>query len=262
MDAVLDFTLNNRVFLALTRRQAGPIEDTLAQLDGALPVSGRLNFIRNIDELDLDQLADPEREEVFAEFAPEPRMLLYGRGLRRSWAPMMGDPRRFRMTLSLLMALPGIPLLMQGQELGLGEDLTVEGRGACRPVMQWTGEPGGGFSTRAGSPLILPAQRSGPFDIAHVNAADQDGDPRSNLELTRALVRARSRESGGEGARVVPTSSPAVLGLAGERILTLHNLGPVPRAVSLPDAAAAEVILAEAWADGELGPYGFAWLAR
>jgi hypothetical protein len=40
-------------------------------------------FIRNHDELTLDQLSDDERDEVFAAFGPDESMQLFGRGLRR-----------------------------------------------------------------------------------------------------------------------------------------------------------------------------------
>ena len=75
-------------------------------------------------------------------------MQLYGRGLRRRLPPMLdGDQRRIRLVYSLLFALPGTPVLFYGEEIGMGENLKVEGRLAVRVPMQWTAEPGGGFST-------------------------------------------------------------------------------------------------------------------
>ena len=52
------------------------------------PLSQWAIFLRNQDELDLGRLSREEREECFAEFAPEPEMQLYGRGIRRALAPL------------------------------------------------------------------------------------------------------------------------------------------------------------------------------
>jgi maltose alpha-D-glucosyltransferase / alpha-amylase len=262
MDAVLDFSLNNSMFLALARGRAEPLHEVLDELDRSVPASARLNFVRNVDELDLEQLDDAERAEVFDAFGDAPAAFLYGRGLRRGWAPMMGDPRRFRMSLSMLFALPGVPLLMYGQELGIGDDLDVEGRDACRPVMQWSSARGGGFSRAHDSALILPAQREGAFDFRRVNARTQVSDDGSNLALTRRLAEMRRRC--GLATRPVRRhplpNSPGVLALSGGGCLTLHNLGKEPAEVF--EAYGAETLLAEGWNGHRLGPYGFAWLRR
>jgi maltose alpha-D-glucosyltransferase/alpha-amylase len=262
VDAVLDFSLNNAMFLALAREQAAPLHGALDELDRAVAASARLNFVRNVDELDLDQLTDGERQEVFAVFGGGPDAFLYGRGLRRGWAPIMGDERRFRMTLSLLFALPGAPLLMYGQELGIGDDLSVDGRDACRPVMQWSAARTGGFTRAPDAPLILPAQHSGPYDFRRVNARAQAADPGSPLALTRSLAQLRRRI----GLATLPMkrhplpNSPSVLALSADGYLTVHNLGSTPAEVF--EAYGAEPVLAERWNGHRLGPYGFAWLRR
>ncbi|MFC7924480.1 alpha-amylase family glycosyl hydrolase, partial [Streptomyces cinereoruber] len=48
---------------------------------------------------------------------------------------------------SLLFTLPGTPVLFYGEEIGMGENLAVEGRQAVRTPMQWTADGGAGFST-------------------------------------------------------------------------------------------------------------------
>ena len=84
-------------------------------------------------------LSDSEREEVFAAFAPEPEHRVYGRGIRRRLAPMLGnDQQRIRLALALMMALPGTPILLYGDEIGMGEDLSLPGRLAVRNPMQWS----------------------------------------------------------------------------------------------------------------------------
>ena len=149
--------------------------------------SGR-HFVRNHDELTLDKLTEAERQEVFAAFGPDQDMQLYGRGLRRRLPPMLdGDQRRIRMVYSLLFSLPGTPVLFYGEEIGMGENLEIEGRYAVRAPMQWSAEPDGGFSTADPSTLSRPLAE-GAFGPEHVNVGDQRRDPDSLLSFFRLLV--------------------------------------------------------------------------
>ena len=65
--------------------------------------------------------------EVFDAFGPEPSMQLYDRGIRRRLAPMLGDRRRLELAYSLLLSLPGTPVLRYGDEIGMGDDLRAQG---------------------------------------------------------------------------------------------------------------------------------------
>ena len=91
------------------------------------------NFIKNHDELTLDKLTEAEREVVFAALARDPDMRSFGRGIRRRVPPMLdGDRRRIELLYSLLFTLPGTPVLLYGEEIGLGDDQRVEGRATVR----------------------------------------------------------------------------------------------------------------------------------
>jgi maltose alpha-D-glucosyltransferase/alpha-amylase len=164
------------------------------------------------------------------------------------------------MTMSLLFALPGVPLLLAGQELGVGDDLSVEGRGAARTTMQWDDSAWGGFTTADSSPLTLPAQADGPFGYPTVNVAAQDADPASLLSLTRRIARLRlERKAGAAGWTALDVGQPTVLALRHDGLITLHNLSDEPARldVGVPN----DPLLAERWDGATLGPYGFAWLA-
>src|SRR5699024_9034503 len=104
-------------------------------------------------------------------------------GLKRRLPPMLdGDPRRIRMAYSLMFSLPGTPTLYYGEEIGMGEDLSRDGRMAVRTPMQWSdgknGGKNGGFSSAAPGRLIQDVV-PGPFGPAHVNVVDQLHDPDS-----------------------------------------------------------------------------------
>ena len=86
----------------------------------------------------LYKLSERERGEVFDAFGPDPDMQLYGRGLRRRLPTMLeGDDRPRGMAYSLMFSMPGAPTLFYGEEIGMGENLAIEGRLAVRTPMQW-----------------------------------------------------------------------------------------------------------------------------
>src|SRR3712207_4473874 len=115
-------------------------------------------------------------------------MRVSGRGLPRRLPPMLsGDPRRVRMVYSLMFSLPGTPVLFYGEEIGMGENLAVEGRMAVRTAMQWTDGENGGFSTAAPEELAVPVVDGG-FGPTHVNVQAQRRDPDSLLGFITHLV--------------------------------------------------------------------------
>src|SRR6476661_4259795 len=98
-------------------------------------------------------------------------MQLYGRGIRRRLAPMLGgDQRRIRMAYALQCSLPGTPVLRYGDEIGMGDDLSQPERYAIRTPMQWSDERHGGFSTaRRKSDLVRPLVSGGDFGFETLN---------------------------------------------------------------------------------------------
>ena len=150
-----DFIGMQAMYLSLARGDAEPLVDALKQRPEPPEDGHWATFVRNHDELTLDKLTDAQRQEVFDAFGPDEDMQVYGRGIRRRLPPMLdGDQRRIRLVYSLLFALPGTPVLFYGEEIGLGDNLKIEGRLAVRVPMQWTSGPGGGFST--GGPVDVP----------------------------------------------------------------------------------------------------------
>ena len=157
-----DFNGMQRLYLSLARGDASPLAEALRERPALDITSQWANFVRNHDELTLDKLTKAERHEVFDAFGPEPEMQLFDRGLRRRLPTMLGgDQRRIRLVYSLMFSLPGTPVLFYGEEIGMGENLDVEGRLSVRTPMQWSDGPNGGFSTRPGPPARPPAPRRG-----------------------------------------------------------------------------------------------------
>ena len=114
-------------------------------------------------------------------------MRLYRRGIRRRLAPMLGgDQRRTELAYSLLFTLPGTPVLRYGDEIGMGDDLSLPERESVRTPMQWTADRHGGFSI-ADKPVLLVVY-GGLFGYQHVDVAEQRRDPGSLLNCTEQLI--------------------------------------------------------------------------
>src|SRR5690606_5814181 len=141
------FFVNQHLFLALATGDVRPLVEAIRATDGIPATSQWAQFLRNHDELDLGRLTDEQRQRVFARFAPEERMQLYGRGIRRRLAPMLGDREHEELAYSAMFALPGSPVIRFGDELRMGDDLDLPEREAVRTPMQWAQEPNAGFST-------------------------------------------------------------------------------------------------------------------
>ena len=190
LDMMFAFTVNQALYLALAREDAAPLAAALAALPPKPPDCQWAHFVRNHDELTLDKLSDSEREEVFAAFGPDPELQLYGRGLRRRLPTMLGgNAELIRLVYSLMFSLPGTPVLFYGEEIGMAENLEIDGRYSVRAPMQWSGEPAGGFTT-ADDP-VRPLVDSGPFGFPRTNVERQRRDPGSLLNWMERLIRRR-----------------------------------------------------------------------
>ncbi len=65
-------------------------------------------------------------------------MSVYQRGVRRRLAPMLGgDTRRIALAHAILLALPGVPVMRYGDEIGMGDDLRY--RSATRSERRCSG---------------------------------------------------------------------------------------------------------------------------
>jgi trehalose synthase len=254
LNLVFNFSVMQRFYLALARGDAGPVAQALADLPPVPFDSQWATFLRNHDELTLDQLTDDERQEVFDAFGPDPDMQLYDRGLRRRLPPMLGgDQDRIRMAYSLLFSLPGTPVLFYGEEIGMGENLDAPDRLSVRTPMQWSDEPGAGFSTAPPETFPHPLVE-GEYGPLAVNVADQRRDEGSLLNWFERLIRRRREtpELGLGDWAVIPTEVRSVLAhrcdWAGSTVVALHNFSAEPCRLDVPldgvdDAVAADDLL-------------------
>ena len=249
----LNFTVNQAMYLAFARAEAEPLARALRSLPEIPEDCQWANFVRNHDELTLDKLSDSERQEVFAAFGPEPRHQLYGRGLRRRLPSMVdGDQDRLRLAYSLAFSLPGTPVLFYGEEIGMLENLEIEGRFSVRSPMQWSSERHRGFTT-----ADEPCRPLAPGDA---EVAAERPDHGSLLNWMERLIRRRREcpELGWGRVTILDAGDPAVFAHQaewdGSVVLAVHSLAEEPRKVEVEVGDAEAVI--DLFGPEELAPAG------
>ncbi|WP_441280690.1 alpha-amylase family protein [Tardiphaga sp. 862_B3_N1_1] len=237
MQMMFNFHVNQNLFYALASGDVRPLAAAM-KVTKPRPATAQWGlFLRNHDELDLGRLTEEQRQTVFAKFGPDKDMQLYHRGIRRRLAPMLGgDRRRLELAYSLMYTLPGTPVLRYGDEIAMGDDLTLPERNCARTPMQWSNEPRAGFTKieKSKNPVI----DKGPYGYNHVNVAKQRRDPNSMLNWTERMIRMRKEvpEIGWGDFTIIATRNPAVLAIRydwrNNSVLFVHNLDEQPREVS------------------------------
>ncbi|MBX5092935.1 alpha-amylase family protein [Rhizobium lentis] len=235
LQLLLNFMLACYLFAGFAREDASSINHGLSLLPEPPPGCGWVNFLRNLDELDFSRVSAELKKNVFDAFAPKEEMQAFGRGIRRRVAPMLsGDQRRIELAFSIIFSLSGPPLIVYGDEIGIGEDLSQSGRNTVRVPMQWSAEKNAGFSGANAGKLCQPIVADGPFSFKRVNVADQSKDPDSLLNGIRRFISLRRNQPIFTKGRMVRLSAadPAVLvhGFedAGALLLLVHNLAGRP----------------------------------
>jgi maltose alpha-D-glucosyltransferase/alpha-amylase len=238
MRMMFNFYVNQHLFYALATGEVKPLEKALEQTQEIPRGAQWGQFLRNHDEVDLGRLSGRERQRVYDAFGPEKNMQLYDRGIRRRLAPMLHNDRRFlELAYSVLFALPSTPVMRYGDEIGMGDDLTLKERLSVRTPMQWSPARNAGFSS--GSKTVRPVVGGEPFGYSHVNVQTEEADAHSLLHWTRKMVALRKAcpEIGYGDWRTVSQGSSEVLVLHyswhGHELTVIHNFSPEDREVEL-----------------------------
>ncbi|EKS6736982.1 alpha-amylase family protein [Enterobacter ludwigii] len=235
LNLVLNFWLNKYFYVSLARKSARPLRNAIKKMIVPPDSCCFANWLRNHDELDLEGIGKKEKQIVVDTFAPDEEMNVYQRGIRRRLAPMLkGDQKRLAFCHAVLFSLPGVPVMRYGDEIGMGDDLTLEERYAVRTPMQWAGSEGGGFSAADPERFIAPIIDRGPWRYQKINVADSL--LHRNSLLHRIIDMANTRSEFPEIAvapfRLINIDDDAVLGIYYEAearsILTFVNFSDKP----------------------------------
>ncbi|MGA9829288.1 MAG: maltose alpha-D-glucosyltransferase, partial [Rhodanobacteraceae bacterium] len=271
------FPLMPRMYMAIAKEDRFPITDIMRQTP-SIPASCQWAiFLRNHDELTLEMVTDSERDYLWQVYAGDRRARI-NLGIRRRLAPLLDrDRRRTELMTSLLLSMPGTPVIYYGDEIGMGDNIHLGDRDGVRTPMQWSSDRNGGFSRADPERLVLPPIMDPVAGYGAVNVESQQRNPHSLLSWTRRMlaVRQRSGVFGHHGIRFLKPRNRKILAYLresdDEAMLCVANLSHASQAVEL-DLAEFEGRVPIEKIDGTpfppigrlsylltLPPYGFYW---
>jgi len=189
------FPIMPRIFMSIRKEN----RSQLVWIMGRTPVLTATNqwcmFLRNHDELTLEMVTEEEREWMWQEFAPDPRMRL-NLGIRRRLAPLLdNDHRKILLANSLLFTMPGSPIIYYGDEIGMGDNIWLHDRNGVRTPMQWDDSSSAGFSKAPIQIVYVPIIDDDTYGRQQVNVKSQQENPYSLWHSIRQMIRARKEHS-------------------------------------------------------------------
>jgi maltose alpha-D-glucosyltransferase / alpha-amylase len=273
------FPLMPRMYMAIAREDRFPISDIIRQTPAIPDACQWAVFLRNHDELTLEMVTDSERDYLWQTYAADRRARI-NLGIRRRLAPLLErDRRRIELMNSLLLSMPGTPVIYYGDEIGMGDNIHLGDRDGVRTPMQWSPDRNGGFSLADPAALVLPTIMDPLYGYGSVNVEAQSRDPHSLLNWTRRMLAVRGRHPAfgrGQLTLLYPKNRKVLAYLRqykDDTLLCVANVAHSPQAVELDLSQFAGRIPVELNAGsvfppiGELTylltlpPYGFYWFA-
>lgn len=233
------FPLMPRLFMSLRREDASPLYDILQQMPTIPDNCEWATFLRNHDELTLEMVTDEERDYMYSEYAAEPQMRL-NVGIRRRLAPLLKNNRRaIELLTSLLLSLPGTPVIYYGDEIGMGDNIYLGDRNGVRTPMQWNGDRNAGFSRADAARLYSPIITDPVYGYQAINVEAQEREQTSLLNWIKRLIRVRRKhQTFNTGVlKLFKTTNPRVLAFTrhteNETIFVIANLSRYVQPVSI-----------------------------
>ena len=185
------FPLMPRIFMAVRQEDALPIVEIMRQTPEIPANCQWALFLRNHDELTLEMVTDEERDYMYNAYAADPQMRL-NVGIRRRLAPLLEHSRPLIELLnSLLLSMPGSPIIYYGDEIGMGDNVYLGDRNGVRTPMQWTGDRNAGFSRADPARLFAPPVMDPVYGYQAINVEAQERSPSSLLNWMRRMLTLR-----------------------------------------------------------------------
>src|SRR5918998_926323 len=119
--------------------------------------------------------------------------------IARCWPrPTSGPPMEHSRPLiellnSLLLSMPGSPIIYYGDEIGMGDNVYLGDRNGVRTPMQWTGDRNAGFSRADGARLFAPVIQDPVYGYQALNVEQQERMRSSLLNWVKRMLRVRQR---------------------------------------------------------------------
>jgi maltose alpha-D-glucosyltransferase / alpha-amylase len=233
------FPLMPRIYISLALEDRHPITDIMHQTPDIPENAQWAIFLRNHDELTLEMVTDEERDYLWSFYAADKRARL-NLGIRRRLAPLLeNDRRKIELLNSLLLSMPGTPVIYYGDEIGMGDNIYLGARDGVRTPMQWSPDRNGGFSKVDPARLFLPPIQDPSYGFNSVNVEAQIASPSSLLNWMRRMIAVRRKHKAlGRGTlHFLYPSNRKVLAYMrqyeGETLLFLANVSRAPQATEL-----------------------------
>src|SRR5262245_49184441 len=194
------FPLMPRIYMAIAQEDRHPVVDIMQQTPDIPETCQWAIFLRNHDELTLEMVTNRERDYMYQMYAVDARARI-NLGIRRRLAPLMqNDPDRIKLMNSLLLSMPGSPIIYYGDEIGMGDNIYLGDRHGVRTPMQWSPDRNAGFSRADPQRLYLPPIMDSIYGYEAVNVEAQMRDLSSMLNwMKRILLVRRSSQAFGRG---------------------------------------------------------------
>jgi len=272
------FPIMPRLYMAIRQEDRGSLEWIINRTPTIPENCQWATFLRNHDELTLEMVTEEERELMWREYAPDPRMRL-NVGIRRRLFPLMeNDRRQVELLHGLLLSLPGSPVLYYGDEIGMGDNIYLNDRFGVRTPMQWDDNRNAGFSDAKPSQLYMPViDDPGLYHYQAVNVMASRENKTSFYWWLVNLIdhRERFKAFGRGDIHFLHPNNPKIFtyvrSYEDEHVLVVANLSRVPQPVELDLSqwqchTPVEItglnpfpqIVNEPY-QLSLGPYGFYW---
>jgi maltose alpha-D-glucosyltransferase/alpha-amylase len=185
------FPLMPRMYMAIAQEDRHPIVEIMLQTPDIPPNAQWAIFLRNHDELTLEMVTSKERDYMYQMYAADPRARL-NLGIRRRLAPLLeNDPERVKLMNSLLLSMPGSPIIYYGDEIGMGDNFYIGDRNGVRTPMQWSPDRNAGFSHADPQRLYLPPIMDSIYGYEAVNVEAQTRDRASLLNWMKRMLQIR-----------------------------------------------------------------------
>jgi maltose alpha-D-glucosyltransferase/alpha-amylase len=270
------FPVMPRIYMALRKMDRTPLVWIMNRTPQLTESCQWCIFLRNHDELSLEMVTEDERNWMWDEYAPDPRMRL-NMGIRRRLAPLLdNDRRKIELVNSMLFTFPGSPIIYYGDEIGMGDNIWLPDRNGVRTPMQWTSADDAGFSEVPVQSIYTPVIDNDVYGPKQVNAESQRKDPNSLWSAIRHMIaiRKQNRAFGWGDFSWVDCGNDAVAAYErvyqNEQIIVLNNLSdqtqPVKAPLSGRSRALTDLLTGKTFAglDGkielDLKPYQYLWL--
>jgi maltose alpha-D-glucosyltransferase/alpha-amylase len=196
------FPLMPRIYMAIAQEDRYPIIEIMQQTPDIPESCQWAIFLRNHDELTLEMVTSKERDYMYTTYASDVQARI-NLGIRRRLAPLMeNDIDRIKLMNSLLLSMPGSPILYYGDEIGMGDNFFIGDRNGVRTPMQWSPDRNAGFSRADPQRLYLPPIMDAVYGYQSTNVEAQSRDPSSLLSWTKRMLAVRkTSQAFGRGAR-------------------------------------------------------------